>query len=422
MRHLFSSILILSALISFSATAADPAATSFDVSQCRGTYALYPADVAPAAVPDSLTPVAISHLGRHGSRYPASSKSIDRLSEALEQASEAGSLTETGRRAVALIKQVRAKVAGQWGALDSIGMAEERAIASAMVKSYPSLFKGTRVEAISSFAPRCIMSMYAFTHQIARLNNTVEMTTASGREYSYLLRPFDADAEYREYRQSDGWQDVLEAFCRTDVPLAPLERAIGDLGSYSDEDARELALDYYKLVAGCAASGVPCNSSHFFTTEEYNALWQAENLRMYLLYSSNTVSTIPADMTSPLLTDIVAGLQAVADGNPDAAPVVLRFAHAETLMPLLGLLKLKGCYYMTNYFDTVATHWQDFNITPMAANVQFVLFKSKRGRLYLKVMLNGRALPLLPGSEDIYVAWETARGYMERCVPIFYQP
>ena len=65
-------------------------------------------------------------------------------------------------------------------------------------------------------------------------------------------------------------------------------------------------------------------------------------------------------------------------GQNAATTAVLRFGHAETPMPLLSLLKIPGCYYLTNYFDTVAQHWCDFDVVPMAANIQFVLFKAKR--------------------------------------------
>jgi hypothetical protein len=65
-----------------------------------------------------------------------------------------------------------------------------------------------------------------------------------------------------------------------------------------------------------------------------------------------------------LLQDLITTTEEFVDGKSDVA-VRLRFGHGETLLPLLSLLHLQGCFYLTNYFDTVALHWQDFNIIPM---------------------------------------------------------
>ncbi|MDE6269696.1 MAG: hypothetical protein K2M12_02425, partial [Muribaculaceae bacterium] len=106
------------------------------------------------------------------------------------------------------------------------------------------------------------------------------------------------------------------------------------------------------------------------------------------------------------------------EGKDTVVTVRLRFGHAETLMPLLSLMRLRGCYYLTNYFDTVGLHWRDFDIVPMAANLQLVLFRAnKTGRYYVRASLNERPVPLLPNSEEIYISWTEARNYLMRCLP-----
>ena len=91
-------------------------------------------------------------------------------------------------------------------------------------------------------------------------------------------------------------------------------------------------------------------------------------------------------------------------------------------MPLASLLRLPGCYYMTNYFDTVAQHWKDFYVVPMAANVQFIVFKAaKSGRYYVRTDLNEQPVTLLPNDKRIYVPWTEARNYMMRCLPLIMQ-
>lgn len=77
---------------------------------------------------------------------------------------------------------------------------------------------------------------------------------------------------------------------------------------------------------------------------------------------------------------------------------------------------------MTNYFDTVALHWRDFEVVPMAANLQMVLFRTVKGRYCVRVELNERPVSLLPDSDELYVDWTIARDYLVRCLPLHIQP
>ena len=85
-------------------------------------------------------------------------------------------------------------------------------------------------------------------------------------------------------------------------------------------------------------------------------------------------------------------------------------------------MRLKGCYYLTNYFDTTALHWRDFAIVPMAANLQIILFRTKAGKVYARFDLNEQPVALFPDSPDIYIPWQDAREYLLRCVPLHLRP
>lgn len=411
---------VLATLSVATLSAADPTTTRYTAEQCQGSLMPYPTPSA-TAVPDSLEAVMINHVGRHGARYPASSKNTQAMLSALERADSLGTITPVGRELMALCRRVMAESSGRWGALDSLGMAEQRGIAARMICKFPKLFDGGRVDAISSYAPRCIMSMYSFTHQLARINNRLEIQTSSGRQNSLLLRPFDVEADYAEFRESEKYKEPYDKYVRTVVTDAALKRVLGKDYPFDGADVSDLALVEYYVVAGMSAMSIECNAYRFFTPEEYNALWSCFNLRQYLQRTATTLSTVPADIASPLLLDLITTTQQAVDGHLSAA-VRLRFGHAETLMPLLSLMHLKGCYYMTNYFDTVRLHWRDFYVVPMAANLQMILFKAKRsGRYYVRLDLNESPVPLMPNSDEIYVAWDTARAYLMRCVPIYYQ-
>ena len=420
MRSLFC--FSLSLLIAITAFAADPTATKFSADDCQGSLKPYTAPEKEYAYPDSLAPVFINHVGRHGSRFPASATHCKQFLEALQNAEEQGTLTNRGAELLELLAEVMEVADGQWGALDDLGVEEQRGIAARMYSRYPTLFKEKRVEAISSYSPRCVMSMYSFTHQLTRMNNTIELTTASGRGKSMLMRPFDVEMSYKDFIELGHWKEPYQQHVDRVVPTTALARVLGENFDYGDTDPKELAIVEYYVIAGMSAMQVQCDASRYFTNEEYNALWSCFNLRQYLQRTSSTLSSVPADIASPLLCDIIESTDTVVarKGNT-LVSAKLRFGHAETLMPLLSLMRLKGCYYKTNYFDTVAKNWQDFNVVPMSANLQLILFKNAKGDFYLRIDHNEQPVAFIPGSTEIYVPWEKAREYLSNCVPMYYQ-
>ena len=421
MKYKFLAVL---AILSASATAlaADPTQTLYSYSMCEGSYTPYPDNIVTVAYPDSLQPVMINHVGRHGARYPSSPAHCRSLLDALRRADSLGTVTPLGRELEAIARDVVTRAAGNWGALDSLGMAEQRAIASRMYAAYPNLFKDNTVSAISSYSPRAMMSMMSFVHQLDRLSNKPDYIMTSGRVNSPLMRPFDVDNDYLEFRKEDPVKTVYDEFFDAVCPTSAVSRVLGR--DYPFENAaewRQLAMSEYYVIAGLAAMGIQCDASRFFTADEYNALWSCFNMRQYLQRTASTVSSVPADIAADLVLDLIQTTDNAIEGsNPASAD--LRFGHAETLMPLLSLLRLPGCYYVTNYFDTVGLHWRDFDVVPMAANLQIALFKAKKsGRYYVRFDVNEQPVKLPGASTSLYVPWGEARAYMMRCVPLYAQ-
>lgn len=407
----------------FIARGADPTDTSYSFQQCEGSAMPYPVPAESVTLPDSLTAVFINYVGRHGARFPSSPKNVTALIRELAKADSAKALTPAGEELLTLAKFVSETSRNRWGALDSLGMAEQRGIASRMFRNYGMLFNETRVNAISSYSPRCVMSMYEFTHQLDRLNNHIEITTSSGRQNSPLMRPFDLDSDFIEWAKSGDWKAAYKMQFETMMPTAPARKLFKSeyAKEMTNDDARKVSYHAFKLLQGLSAMGLPSKMERYFTREEANQAWSCTNLSHYLERTASTLSTLPAEIAAPLLTDLLTTAEAAVEGKQQYA-VMLRFGHAETLMPLLSLMHLDGCYYLTNYFDTVALHWKDFYVVPMASNLQMILVKSKSGKMYVRLDLNERPIPLLPGSDIIYTPWEQAREYLLRCIPLHLRP
>ncbi|MDE7125985.1 MAG: hypothetical protein K2O12_05845 [Muribaculaceae bacterium] len=418
----FNIIAALAVLFFANAYGADPTDTKYSPAECQGSYRPYPTPTQMTAVPDSLTPVFINHVGRHGARYPSSAKNALTLRQALRRADSTGTITSLGRELQKITDHVIAVSDGKWGALDSLGMAEQRGIASRMVMGYPDIFAdGGTITALSSYSPRAMMSMYSFTHQMDRLNNKFEFTTTTGRKNSYLMRPFDTDKDYLEFRKSEEWKPAYDNMVASTCPTTAIRRVLGENYPFSNKkEEQDLAMTEYYVVAALSAMGISYDALKLFTSEEYNALWSCFNMRQYLQRTATTISSVPASIAGPLILDLISTTDAVIEGtSSDIA--YLRFGHAETIMPLASLLRLQGCYYLTNYFDTVAMHWRNFEVVPMASNIQFIIFKTDNGHYYVRTDLNERPVRLIPNDSRIYIPWGEAREYMMRCVPIYMQ-
>ena len=89
-------------------------------------------------------------------------------------------------------------------------------------------------------------------------------------------------------------------------------------------------------------------------------------------------------------------------------------------MPLLALMQVPGCYYLTNYYDTVADNWRDYESFPMAANLQLVYFSSPSGTVYVKAYLNEQPIKLLRGSKSDIVSWKQLRLHLYELLPLDY--
>ncbi|MCM1309841.1 MAG: histidine phosphatase family protein [Bacteroides sp.] len=378
------------------AVALSAAAQTFTLNQCRGSRMPYPAPDSIELPADSLTPVMIYHVGRHGARYATSPERFLTLEGHL--AAHEQLLSERGKRLLQVVRQVIDITADRWGDLDSLGRAEQRGIAYRLCMAFPQLVVGQSVTAISSPVGRCVESMNSFAGVLRRMQSGLgSVTTASGEQYSPLMRPFATDSAYVIWAKEKPYKPELDEYTRSISPAVQLVEQLMPGAEYGRKEAEELASAAYYVVSSLAAMGMDDadTAMQLLTPEEYNALWRIDNLRQYLSRTQTTISSLPAEIASPLLQNMVQEVDDFIAGRQDAT-LLLHFGHAETLMPLLSLMRLPGCYYLTHYFDTVCDHWQTFHIVPMAANLQLILLRSHSGQYYARLDLNERPILFQP--------------------------
>lgn len=402
-----------------------------------GTDVPYEAPWQHIVLPDSLTPMHVVYVGRHGARFMTSRKTVSSLSAYLK---ENGPLTQVGKRVLALAAAVDSVTDGRWGALvPQEGRAELEGIGSRMSQTYAKLLKaGAKVKGEASYVPRCVQSMDMLTYGMVWECDSLQLDCASGTQFSPLLRPFDSNRQYLDFKDAGEWKRVLEEYADTVAPAAtalrltergsrliemlcaealargtsnsgasleveldsmlsgPWRQQWVEIAGIDKHKAVSLAQDLYKLVSGCQAIGtgpgglpwtVESDWRPYFTTMEYYKLWSIVNLRHYLTYSASGLSRAPALMAAPLLGQLADDLDSAARGEASCAANVY-LGHAETLMPLMALMQLPRAYYLTSDWGSVALHWLDWNIVPMGSNLQFVLCRAAdSGNLYLLTYL-----------------------------------
>jgi hypothetical protein len=84
-------------------------------------------------------------------------------------------------------------------------------------------------------------------------------------------------------------------------------------------------------------------------------------------------------------------------------------------MPLACLLELDSCGISVENPDSLDRYWRNYNIFPMACNIQLVFYrpkKNKDGDVLVKALLNEREASLpIATKQWPYYSWSDLRSY-----------
>lgn len=381
-RSLYFLLLTLSALvITFAAHAFPP--------RLDGTMMPYDFSQSDTVVPwgDDMEPVFINYVARHGARFLSSEKKVDELLKTLRKAESEGLLTRKGKDFLTLVERVDSVTGGEWGALNAIGIMEEKRLGNEMAATAPALLQSGRVEAIATYVPRVVMTMYELCHQLAIHSSHLEIYTSEGRQFSTLLRYFTTDKPYVEYLASGPWKFAFDNFSRNTLPVNPAASMME--GVTDSNRLQKLSLDAYGVLQSLRAAGIDAQPDEWFSGEEYRKCWEVENLRHYYQRSASSFSDLPARCAAPILQDIILKTDQALKGG-DNLKAFLRFGHAETVIPLFALMRLPGCYAPLCNPEDVSASWKDYEVAPLGANLMVVCLKDSGGTAYASVRLNGR--------------------------------
>lgn len=366
-------------------------------------------------VPKGYEAFYISHYGRHGSRYPYSSRTLTILGDMLREAGKCDGLTEFGKELLPRMEEFRSDSEHRIGELTELGWEQQKKLAGRMVASFPDAFrKGSSVFARASSSTRAIVSMSSFCIELGKLRPGTEIYCSQGFSATQVTAPNMGDNPLRlkgpglanPYTETPGeyftrhcpqWRDILGVIFKD--PDAVMH----------GRDPLDVLDHIYMLVVGMNSLPVEAriDLDGIFTPQTLAILWEADNYMRfceYIRYSASCCS---------IINDIIGKAdERIAAGSRGAD---LRFGHDHVLMTLMMIADIDGFAEFPENPDSLGYVFQTFR-SPMAGNLQFVFFrpKSGRGEVLVRPLLNSREVVLngLGKRKDSLYSWTELKEWL----------
>lgn len=402
---------------------AQQAASQPTLEQLGSIYYAYPTPSGRLTSPPAgYEPCYISHYGRHGSRWLTADSRYSDLIQLFDSLSTRGQLTPLGEDVRQRLYRVWEDAAGCSGNITPLGERQHRQIADRMFRRFPQVFTGRAiVDARSSTSLRCAMSMSYFTERLKEYNPSLQVSRRPYTRYMSYIAYTSPEGEAFSAESADWRQGAFHEFELRKVRPA---RLMGSLftrpDTFNDKQADDLARSLYWLASDMQNVDLPGMSFYdLFTYEELRGIWLTVNARMYVCNANAPqAGGIMTRCAIPLLRNIIDSADAALtrDGQPVAH---LRFGHDTHLIRLLALMEVEGCAVPETDMEKFHLAWQDYRVSPMAANLQLVFFRHpQRPDDVLVLLLHNEeeaSLPI-PAVQGPYYRWaDVKRFWAQKC-------
>ncbi|MCQ2077438.1 MAG: histidine-type phosphatase [Bacteroidaceae bacterium] len=395
----------------FSVALSSIAQTAFDEIKANprksgGVYYAYPAPTeALTPAPHGYKPFYISHYGRHGSRYLLNDMDYSRILNMFRKASEANALNELGMDVLKRLELVWQEAEFHGDELAPLGKRQHRGIAERMYNNYPELFgkKGV-VTATSTTSMRVTVSMFAFIERLKELNPNLliawDVTRANMSYLNYHTDRYNA----LKNRRGEGWQKAHSDFCARGIPADRfVDQMFLDTAYITNNRISKSAVmsSLFDITVDAQNMETYVSFYDLFTTEELYENWRNSNSWFYNCDANSPFNDGTAmESTHNLLKHFINRVNAVIDGRSNET-ATLRFGHDGNIIPLAAIMHLKGCDAYVNDLNKLQDSWQNYYVSPMGANIQWIFFKNKAGDVIVKFLLN-EVETSIPVKTDMY--------------------
>ena len=382
-----------------------------------GIYYTYHApNVEQSAAPKGYKPFYVSHFGRHGSRWHASEGVYTYPQAMLAKAAAEGGLTEFGKQIYEIVDGIAKRARGRESELSQQGVNEHRGIAERMYRSFPHLFKGKSafVESRSSDVPRCLLSMAAFNERLKEINPKLSIRRISNDSVQVYLRP------------SSGRRSIEKSAAKiTDKGInAQIARHLPNIARrlYTEQFiAAQDSAKFFSSIRTLFYLSISIQDTegelrvhNVFTGQERADIWEQINKHRYALYGASVrwgdaILGDGANLVREVVRDADELIAESAAGRASRT-AFLRFGHDYTVIAALAAMGVEGKSARVDDLETLKDSWVDFEITPMAANLQWIFYKNRQGDVLVKLLHNEQECRLPIESQLApYYPWEQVR-------------
>ena len=326
--------------------------------------------------PAGYEPFYISHFGRHGSRYMEDNEYYVYAIGKLDTAAQMGILTPKGEQVLEILRAGYADAYNRDGDLSKLGGRQHQEIAHRMYDRFPSLLsQPMKVDARSSTAGRCMISMFYFCQELQGLNPLMNISmAASNRDMNFVVRNKKIEIEEGPAMPEleEKANALLEDALKTDRIMKSLFTDVRKAESIMD--TMELFLVSIGLIPGSAPA-----------------------YRQQLEARDSLVSV--AD-------------RVIREGKP---ALTLRFTHDGTILPLTYLMGIKEAMGGRTDLENLHKYISVDKLIPMAANIQLVFYRKEGSDDVLVKFLFNENETSLPIATDCapYYHWADVKRYWE---------
>jgi len=389
-----------------------------DLFKAGSNYYAYPEPtekLTPA--PKGKKPFYISTYARHGSRFLIKAREYEWPCQVLMKAERQGKLSEMGKVVLDRLNSLAEEAEGRYGDLTVLGASQHRRIAQRMYNNFPEIFCDRAVvDAKSTVVIRCIISMENELVQLAKNNPRLNIRADASQHDMYYMNLQDS-VLYKK-RLNDKSMEVYGEFCkRHEIHQQAMDRLFNDsVYAHDSIDAFNLNKAIFKLASSVQGTEMrhQFNLFDIYTIDELYANWLQANAYWYICFGNNPYNggTQPYTQRNLLRKIIEEADESIALPTNRAS---LRFGHETIVLPLTCLLNINGYGHQIYDLEQLdVTGWVNFDVFPMAANIQFVFYRKnpKDKDVLFKVLLNEREATLpLPDDCAPYYHWKDFREY-----------
>lgn len=410
--HHFTKIFIFSFLFIFSITAWAQTDVAYD--KYGGVYHHYiQGNSIYTPAPAGYKAFYISHVGRHGSRYPVDEHYIDNGKGPLTKCLHEGILKEPGKKMLKGFEKLDSISKGLYGFLDKRGAQEHKEIAQRMYDNFHDVFKNLERDSIfvqSTHRQRCLMSAWNFCTTLQANVPNMKMELVAGEKYYDIL----ANAEtkeigahnkiYNEY--SDTYAAKHFDFDKFASRLFTNQKKAR---SFFRNDRTMLETMY---TNGAVAKYLGINEIYdVLLPEEFEFAARNYSGKMNCQHcGSKENGSFRVPYAKPLLKDIINRADAALKGNHIAAD--LRFSHDTGMMPFFAFIGLNG--FDGNYsYDEACEKWDATTLMCMATNLQMIFYRNPEGNILVKLIHNERETNIPKLGKGPFYTWKEMRDYLQ---------